>query len=424
MTYSSEFPSNLLSLDRYCNLIGIDPIRFFQGQTALRNGTSCSDIFYQFAWQGDQRISREELRQAISQAESDLIKAVGYFPAPQWHSETVDYPQFYQKEYRGTSGYQSNGFVNKSVNTTYGKLISGGVRATTKIDSANVTRNSDIDTTGDSFNDTAVFTVTDIDFSICELQSFVKEYSALDAANTRTDPGSSGADNYWRVRESSKTLSGTTATVYIPVYLLFKPQLQRQINADVIDADDSNSYVDTIEFYRVYNDTSSQATLLWVTESSCSDVGCAYTTQAACLRRVNNRSGMFAVSPGTYSATTGQFSQTCFTQNREPDKVIINYYSGSVDQNTRNCDNLSYFWAMNIAILATSRLRKSICSCENVLRQVEKWQEDLALTNDVRSYSINFDDLSNPFGTTYGSVLVWNRIKNRGLKLGKRIMTY
>ena len=94
------------------------------------------------------------------------------------------------------------------------------------------------------------------------------------------------------------------------------------------------------------------------------------------------------------------------------------------DDNSRNCDNLSYWWTENIAILATSRLRKPICTCDNILRNAQMWQEDISLVNGTRSYNFNLADLSNPLGTTRGAVTVWNRIKNRGIKLGKLINTY
>ena len=202
-------------------------------------------------------------------------------------------------------------------------------------------------------------------------------------------------------------------------------QILAGLGATVIDADDANSFVDTISFYRVFNDTSTQATLLWVSEASCNDASCAYTTQEACLRRASNRSGMFTVSPGTYNATTRQFNgNTCFNEGREPDKVAVYYYSGQQSPNNRNCSELDYFWAENIAILATSRLRKPICTCENILRQAQMWQENMAMSTANRTFVVDPLALSNPLGQTVGAFTVWQRIKNRGVKIGKRIKTY
>lgn len=425
MTFSAEFPFTFLSLSRYSNIIGLDPIQFFQGVTALRSRQTCDDVWQQFSWQDGGKISREELRQAIRQAEDDLITQVSYFPTPYWHTETVDYPQFYQKEYRGISGRQAGGFLNKTVRTKRKHFIAGGTRATTAIDASDITRSADIDTTGDGFDDTAVFTITNIDFTnICELHAYFKVYNVADVANTRTDPGSVGADPYWEIREIRPVLSGTTATVYIPVYLLFRPQLQRQIDATTIDADVPGSFVDTISFWRIYNDPSQQVTFLWANETSCNSTACAWATQTGCMRHKNKRTGQVTVQPATYNATTGTYASAAFNQNIEPNRVALYYYSGFQDQTARNCDELSYWWAWNIAVLASARLNKDVCSCSNVQTRLNSWREDMALINIVRSYNINPADLSNPFGTRLGEIQVWNRIKNRGIKVGQNINMY
>ena len=421
---SGEYPSNFLSLDRYANLLGFDPIQFFQGITTLRSTQICDDVWMQLAWQGDNKVSREELRQAISQAEADLVLQTGYFPQPTWYTETVPYAQFYQKEYKTAWGYQSGNFAHKTVTASRKYVLYGGARATTEITAANITRNADIDTTGDGFDDTASFTVT-IDFTNeCELKAYIKTYNAADAANCRTDPGSVGADKYWEIRPIRTTLSGTTATVYIPIYLLFKPQLQRQIDASTLDADVATSYVDTIEFYRVYNDPSAMATFLWANEDTCNDAACAYATQTGCIRVNNSRNGILSVQPSTYAATTSTYTHSVFSQYREPDKVILNYYAGYSDHNTRNCDALSYYWAYTIAMLASARLNKTICTCESPARIIERWQEDVSLSNSLRTYNINPGDLSNPFGTRLGEVLAYNRIKNRGVRVATGINVY
>ena len=425
MTYSSEFPHTFLSLERYASILGLDPLQFFGAQSSISNVHACDDVWFQYGYQDGGKISREELRQAISQAESDLIAQVGYFPAPHWTVETVDYPQYRMREWRGVYGYQSGGFNYKTVQTSNKYVIQGGSRATTQIDSANITRDSDIDTTGDSFNDTAVFTIINIDFTdICELQAYFKVFDVADVTNTRTDPGSSGADRYWQIRPIRATLSGTTATVYISIHLLLKPQLQRRINADVIDADSADSYVDTIEFYRVYNDPETQAIFLWSNEKVCNSTACAWATQNGCIRVRDHRRGLITPQPATYNADSETFSTSVFAENIEPNRVILSYQSGFQDPNARNCDELSYFWAWNIAVLATARLNKQVCACENVARRVAAWQEDMAMATEVRTYNINFADISNPFGTQRGAIDVWNRIKNRGIKVGQNIQMY
>lgn len=426
MTYSSEFQTTFLKLGRYANILGFDPIQFFQGVTSLRNVNQCTDVWYTFGWQDDSKVSREELREAIKQAEDDITAELSYYPAPGWYVESVPYAQFFTKEYRGATGFQSGGFNHKTGVTKLKHVISGGFRATTAIEPREIVREDDIDTTGDGFTDTAVFTVTNLTFTdICELRAYIKVYDDTDAENCRTDPASIGADDYWEIAPIRSKLSGTTATVYMPVYLLFRPQLQRKINAGEIDADDfTNSYVDTVEFYRVYNDPSTQVLFLWATETSCEDAACAWATQVGCMRVEDSRRGIVTVSPGTWDSTTQTFSSGCFTQNREPDRMLLYYYSGMRDNNNRNCDELNNQMARIIAMLASARLNKTVCTCESPARLITRWQEDVAMTNSARSYNLTQTDLDNPFGTLYGECLAAKALKLRGLKVGQNISMY
>lgn len=426
--YNTTEQFTLLSLARYSQIMGIDPYNFFGGNVnSLKNVSDCNDVYYQFRYQDGERISREQLLYNIRQAEEDLIAIIGYLPAPYWiASERQPYPQLYLKEYKGVTGYNASGFGMKSVQANLGYVISGGIRATSQIAANDIVRGSDIDTTGDGFTDTAVFTVT-VDFtSICELQAYFKEYSAVDAANTRTDPQSEGADPYWQIRDIRISFDeNVTATVYIPKYQLFKPQLQRQIDAGVIDADAVGSYVDTIEFYRIYNDPSSQVIFLFGNEAVCNETGCTWDTQTGCMRVKNARNGVVTVQPGTYAAATQTYSQDVFSHGIEPDWTQLNYYAGLQERSTfnRSCDQLSHWWAETIAMIATARLPEPLCGCLNVRQIAEDWRSDTAKNTEARTY-ITAGDIDNPLGTRLGEVLAWRRLKQTGRKKGRAIRVY
>ena len=426
--YTDNFGSNdtrpftFLSLPRYAQILGLNPIQFFGANSTVVSNRHCDDTWFEYVYQDSGKAARYEILLAIAQAEEELIRQVGYFPAPYWIAdEKQDYPQLYQKEYTGRFGYKPNG-IHKSVTTDLKYVICGGIRATTQI--TDFTYCNDIDTDGDGFLDTAVFQVNGVDFSPCELKSYIKQYAPGDEENCRTDMSSVGADPAWELRDIQIRYDETNeiALVYIKKWLLFKPQLQQAINAEVIDADDAVSYVDTVEFWRVYNDAETQVQFLWANEKSCASQACAWATQTGCLRVQNSRQGIIVPQPGTY--TNNAYSITGFSQGIEPNKVRLWYYAGYQDANARGCDKLNQQWARIIAMLATARIAKPICSCENLVRKVSLWQEDVSLTNDVRSFNINPTDLSNPFGTKLGEILAWNALKNFGMKVGKRILTY
>ena len=418
--FYSALPSTLLSLEDYARTLNLNPVQFRGAVTSIKPVNNCSDVWYEYSYQDGEKISRQELLLAIAQAEEDIATVVGFWMAPRWvEAEVVDYTKYNVPEYRTRHGYGSTG-ERKTVNTRWGYVHYGGQRATTAITPANIVREDNIDTTGDTFEDMAVFTVTNLTFTnMCELQAFFKVYDELDAENCRTEPESEGADEYWQIRDIRIKLSGTTATVYVPIWQMIQPQLQRQLNATAIDADNANSYVDTLEFYRVYNDPSAPVQFLWG-DPSCETAACAWLTQAGCMRVIDSRVGITAVEPGVYSATTNTFSKGNFANGVEPTKARLWYYAGYSNPYARGCNKLTEFWKRVIVMLASARLPLPVCTCSGIEERIEHWQEDTSMATAARTFITAPD--ANPFGTRVGEILAWNAItKTMGIRKGNRI---
>lgn len=424
MGYGNGLVYTFLSLPRYAQIMGLDPLHFYQSASALKPQKKCSDVIYEYGWQDAAYVGRQDISQAIAQAENELIEEVGYFPSPYWVADERQlYAQPYRKELYGTNGKNPRGEY-KSVKTNLGYVISGGIRATLQINPRDISGPTDLDIDGDGYDEYAVWSINNVNFNVCELQAYFKVYTVGDEENGRTDPESQDADEVWRIRDIRIKYNASTlvATVYIPRWQLIKPTLQHQINAGIIDADDTDSYVDDVEFYRVYNDTSTQVQFLWASEIACETAACAWAIQEGCMRVRENRNGLVTVTPSVYDSTTATFTRACFSQAVEPTKVRLWYYSGFEDGLTRGCDKLSNWWAETIAILATARLEKPLCSCENVMRKQDLWQRDTS-ANVPETITFNTaEDLSNPFGTKYGEVLVWRRLKQHGKKKGVAIL--
>jgi hypothetical protein len=99
----------------------------------------------------------------------------------------------------------------------------------------------------------------------------------------------------------------------------------------------------------------------------------------------------------------------------DPDSVRLYYYAGDQSQEflqSQTCDPLSQYWAQAIAWLATARLHKPFCSCNNTMSLAQEWQRDLRFTGsrEYGSYAISTAELDNPFGTKLGEVLAWKRV--------------
>ena len=420
--YGDGLTYTFLSLPRYAKIMGLDPLHFYQSVSALKPTRQCNDIIYEYGWQDAAYVGRQDILQAIMQAENDIINEIGYYPAPYWNCDVVQYPQVYKPEMYGIYGTDTRGLF-KSVKTRLGYVISGGIRAVLQVDSTDYARQADIDIDKDTYDEFAVWNITGVTGDTCQIQAYFKVYAVGDEENCRTDPESQGADEVWRIRDIRiKYNSATTvATVYIPRWQLIKPSLQRQINAGIIDADDADSYVDDIEFYLVYNDTSTQAQFLWANDISCESTACAWAVQDGCMLVKDARNGLVMPQPSTYDADTETFTIGGFSECVEPNKVRLWYYSGAQNNLSRGCDELAQPWAELIAMLATSRLEKPLCSCDNVMRKQELWQRDTAMNIPNTVSFITSQDLSNPFGTRYGEVMVWRRLKQVGRKRGRAI---
>ena len=414
---------SLLSLARYAQLMGIDPIRFFGGYSSLKPAAACDDTWFEYTWQDGGKVSREEILLEILKAEQEIADFVGFWPAPRWiSSEAYSYPQFFEPGYRGTSGRTY--INNKTVKLNYGYVHYGGIRATTLIETA--TKGDDIDSTGDGYADLAVWTITDISYTPTQIKAYIKPYTILDAVNCRTDPSSYGADDAWEVRDVRIQYDSatSTATLYIPRYQMLKPQLQRVINVSVLDVAVDTNFVDDLVFYRVYNDASTQVQFLWTSDEACASVSCAWSSQDGCIQTSDSRLGNVILSPGTYDADTDAYtSSASWTQGIDPHKVLVSYYSGYIDEFTRSADQLSTFFANQIAKLASSRIPRRFCNCENIQQLVDRWQEDTARASTERSY-ITALDLANPFGSKVGEIEVYRALKRYGLRVKRGVNTY
>jgi len=278
-----------------------------------------------------------------------------------------------------------------------------------------------LDADGDGFNEWVVFTIPDMDADLdpCEVRAYFKEYLEADKVNCRTDPNSLGADPAWEVRPAYASMVGTTLTVRIPKWCIFKPHLQEAHNAAGIDADDGvNSYVDELLFYREYNDPEYQVQFLWG-EPGCRTAACATSIQAGCFGISDPRGGIVTPQPGTWDGDS--FSLASWTEIREPDSVRFWYRAGYVPEVRPGCEPLSEYWANLIAILASSRLERPLCACSAAQSKVDTWRMDVTRSDEV-SFQLGMDALECPLGHRRGEVYVWKHLTGRpGLVKGKAV---
>lgn len=404
-----------LSLDRMAKLFGLNPVHF---QGAAGSGywpvqSGCDDVWRQWGWQRFDVIAREDLAQAIHDAEEDIKRVLGYPVAPEFiTAEKQPWTKFYESAYYG-GPVTASAMRNKAISAKYGKVIAAGRRATTIVDADAAIVYSDPD--GDGFEELATITATTSLTDSCEIKVYVAGKSA---------------DPTWEIRPlKTKTISGTTLTITLDSWLLLDPTLWEAYptdqDAENIDIEDNESYLTTVDIYREYVSTSSALSqFAWETGPStnclvCGGSGCAsctLTTQNGCLVIRDADSGIVTPLPATYDSDEGTWTPEDFDVYREPDYVSLWYQAGYRSEqflSGNSCEPLSDYLAQAIAWLAIARLEAPPCGCGRVEEQFKMLRRDLAEIDRSVNIAINIrgsDLVTNPFGTREGEYRAWNRI--------------
>lgn len=413
----------LLSLPYYAQIMGVNPVHFQGGfgETVWPATAACGGIWPRYSWQNGDQVSKEDLVRAIYDAEYDIAQVLGYWPAPRWIDKEVhQYPRPYRRD---AYGFGLNArWQSKSIETKYAKIIEAGQRAVTLIDTATVAGGSlaYTDEDGDGFNETATITMATSLTDACEINVYFTDENG---------------EQEWEIRPArSKTITGGNFIAVFDSWLFIDPDLQ-SVYPTVdepkfigIDITTVANYVASVDVYREFTDNTAQsAEFFWENKpnvigivgicSSCGGSGCeacTLTTQDGCVHIRDVDRGVVVPTPATYSEDDAAWSSDCWTECREPDQVKIWYYAGDLDNRYlrgSTCNELKNELAQAIAWMATARLERPLCACNNVQSLSMDLQRNMIFTPpDGGSFFINDEILNNPFGTKKGEVMAWRRI--------------
>lgn len=426
LSIASPLPYTWLSLPRYAQILGINPVHF-QGAAGASvfplTGNSCSNIWPRHSWQSPDQVSREDLAFVIKEAEDEISRFLGYPLAPTWYTnENHRYSQYHRPEMFSGNGVNVRG-MRKSVSTRWKKVIGAGQRALTSVGTASTSGGSLVysDEDSDGFYETATITMTTTETNECEIKAYIS--------------GMSGAKE-WEIRpHKSVSISGGTLTMVFDSWLLIDPDLQAQHptidnTTTAIDVSDTTNFLAEVDIYREYTDnTAVSAQFFWepvpgstvLTCSNCGGSGCyecTFTTQNGCLLVRDVETGHVVPSPATYDSDSALWTSSAYSVSRDPDQVKLWYYAGDMDDaylSGDSCDPLSNKFARAIAWLATARLERPFCQCGNVTSLAESWQEDITAQGET-AHLVDFKVLGNPFGTRMGELMAWKVISKLGDK--------
>lgn len=403
-----------LPLDRWAQLVGLNPMHFNGVYVPSHPPTVCEQPWMQHPYQAVDRVGREDVAQAIAQAESDLEKELSFRLRPTWEvSEWRPTIRPWNPAFHNLSVTDLRGF-GPVAQAKWGYFISGGIRSKEVVDAGVTVVWSDAD--GDGYNETGTVTVAAVAFTDpCEAALY------FPVAGPVTEAG----DDRWQIRPVNASIASTNLTVTFRREQTVLAATQERLIPPTddshlrgVDGTDNNQFLTTVDVYRVYNDPQLQVQFLWEPKGCalCNGTGCegcSYSVQYGCLMiRDDPRHSIVSYRPATWNEDTWEFDVANWSIYREPDLVRLYYYAGWRDTQ-QDCPTLSMdpIWERAVAYYAASLLDRPVCECNNVGAYIDQWREELARTSvDGVTRRLSEADLRNPFGTKRGAIFAWNRM--------------
>lgn len=432
--YSSQ-RSNVLPLETWRYFISYHPWHFwgFSHSTMAKVNSKCNTVIGNYGWQLDDMAGRDDIRQAIINAERTLREHLEYPIGPTAVEVTVPYPRPHQVglHYRAPIDAQ-NRWLSLFAPDKHVRQM--GIFAIDVIESAATVTYSDDDGDGlsETFTVTASTTVTEPD-----------EIALYFGTNDRTD--GEPLSEKWRIAPISVKIDGGTVTVKGRRWILGKPIKFGGFNvtalAGGLDLTDAANFVTSLVVARRYIKTDGitnddcQALLIWETPpypswatlstgaltfspNSADPAAVAYGIARASVR--DSRLGIVSLGYSVYNSDLDQWVATDWGTCRQPDRVTLRYVAGvrlaPIESDLgqplgRDGGN----WADAVCQLATARLPQRLSSCDVANRKLWHWQFDLARAGGLadEQYRIDDADLGNPLGTRRGEVYAHKAVQNQ-----------
>jgi len=395
-----------LPIEKWREYFGINPLHFHQAYSS-KFVANCGDVWFQYSWQQPDQAGRHELAEAIHSAEKAITDQIGYNLIPDWTTqEVVRLPRPARRDvyFADMSNIRLQG---RSVELPRGYILQAGYRVKQTLSAGVAIARADND--GDGYKEDCTVTLATTVTEPCEIRIYF--------------PGHDGEDE-WEIRPASVEIAGGLASITFKSWLIFDPDLEEVMNAAAIDGDDDSKYITTVDVYRVYTDTSTQAQLLWEPDSinccnASSCIACQIGTQDACLTIRDGELGYVVAQPASYA--DGVWSSVALATCRAPDKIRAYYLSGWQDpQAACPGKDMDRYWMEAVCRYSAALLDRDVCSCNNSERFIGELRRDIAAVRQGIVFQTSTDSqIANPFGTWVGALFAWSRVNAKGRALPK-----
>lgn len=415
----------LLPLETFREYMGFNPWHFwgFRDSNLLTVSSACNPVLLERQSQGFDRAGRNDIRQALAQAERKIAGYIKFWPAPKYFSETLEWPRVADSRMvRGAAAQPDWRWLNIEVSNGWVQAV--GTRLLTAL--ATNTSVTYYDEDGDGYFDVALIGPITVPAGT-RVQDVALYYSAAD----RFGMNPTLSDEEWRIEPITPVLSGTSLTIRVPPWIMARPILYEGVNPQPLEPTLTN-LASTVDVYSrttygggTTTDTS-QATIIWETRPThawwCVCASCGSSTAfggspddpaaiAQAIARVGIRDsekGLVTPAEAVYDATTGTWAATSAVWCEEPDRVTIRYLAGYPADSFGHMDpNMIEI----VTYLAAAELWRPVCGCDAANRALDYLQLDLAkIGNDKELYQVSDRVVRNLFGTRRGHVMAYQRL--------------
>lgn len=357
----------LLTLYEWSQIIGVQPYWLAQigrdvpERGSIQNVVGCDHVAYQQSFQNYEYLGREEIGEAIAQAEQLFADVVGFFPAPKYIvSEKHQYARHYNRQFPIRYGMRAASSQFKSVQTKYSHIQVVGIENLTLVGNFATVLS---DETASGINDT--FTVS----AVVPAGTLPAAIAAFFVSADRV--GLSLAES--EIKPLTVSVSGVNATITGHVSLLVLPELQLKVAPDELSALDNTIYATNVTIYLRATDITNNGTLIWNGIFPCDSPPCTAEITTACFGIQDFDLGWLYPIPAEWDATLEQFNRTysCCT-GRDPDRMTVNYLAGIPRQEN---GRMEHSYAVAIAKLATGLLPARICGCNRADQRLKYYRD-------------------------------------------------
>lgn len=420
---------------------GSGPASVTRASTSQNN---CRPVLRQYSWQTQNAVAREEIAQALWDAEQLVKSQLDYPIGPEFIESEMDIPRYFDPLMIGPISVGSDGRW-QAIQLPHGRIQAVGVEAITLLSTPVIdppfpftpgTLNAlgtiaYYDRDGDGLVDQAQIRFTDSATPLDQFAVYVPAGTG-DGTNGRFD--FTDLAERWRIFPVQASRSGTTVTLLAPAWLFIRPVLYEGVPSSVIalnglDPTVSTNYLQSVDVCtRVCdpNGTSvatAQAELIWEASPwpwcACPSGGSDPAGTASAIGRVGIRSaevGIVSAVESVYDSTAGTWAAAdCGTwwNCRPPDRVIVRYMAGS--HLVRG--QVAPPWDRLIVGMAAAMLGRQLPGCMDYNSLITRWQTDPTRAGGGETFQAQ-PRANNPWGTRFGQIEAWAQTQRDRLLRG------